>query len=164
MKNLYFIGGPMGVGKTEVSQKLKKLLAACVMLDGDRCWDADPFIVTDETKAMVTDNICHVLNNFLRCSAYQNVVFCWVMHEQSIIDGLLSRLDLRNVRVISLSLTATPYTLKSRLRLDVDRGIRDEDVIPRSLARLPLYAALNTVKLDTTDKTPDDIAKEIARL
>lgn len=164
MKNLYFIGGPMGVGKTEVSQKLKKLLPDCVMLDGDRCWDADPFIVTDETKAMVTDNICHLLNNFLRCSSYRNVVFCWVMHDQSIIDGLLSRLDLREVRVISLSLTATPSALESRLRSDVDRGIRDEDVIPRSLARLPLYSALNTVKLDTSNKTPDDIAKEIARL
>ena len=65
MKTLYLIGGTMGVGKTTVSQQLKKDLANSVFLDGDWCWDADPFQVTDETKEMVMDNICYLLNNFL---------------------------------------------------------------------------------------------------
>lgn len=77
MKTLYLIGGTMGVGKTTVSQQLKKDLANSVFLDGDWCWDADPFQVTDETKEMVMDNICYLLNNFLHCSAYENVIFCW---------------------------------------------------------------------------------------
>ena len=61
MKTLYFISGTMGVGKTAVSQQLKKDLPKSVFLDGDWCWDSDPFQVTDETKAMVTDNICYLL-------------------------------------------------------------------------------------------------------
>ena len=69
MKRLYLIGGTMGVGKTTVCQNLKRLLPNAVFLDGDWCWDADPFQVTDETKAMVLDNICHLLNNFIRCTA-----------------------------------------------------------------------------------------------
>ena len=93
MKKLYLIGGTMGVGKTTVCQQLKRLLPDSVFLDGDWCWDADPFQVTEETMAMVNDNICYLLNNFLRCSAYENVIFCWVMHQQAIIDGVLSRLD-----------------------------------------------------------------------
>ena len=76
MKRLYLIGGPMGVGKTTVGQILKKQLADCVYLDGDWCWDMDPFSVTPETKCMVIDNICTLLNNFLRCTAYKNIVFC----------------------------------------------------------------------------------------
>ena len=64
MKKLYLIGGTMGVGKTTVCQKLKSELNNSVFLDGDWCWDASPFRVTEETKAMVTDNICHLLNNF----------------------------------------------------------------------------------------------------
>ena len=40
MKTLYLIGGTMGVGKTTVSQQLKKDLANSVFLDGDWCWDA----------------------------------------------------------------------------------------------------------------------------
>ena len=82
MKKLYLIGGTMGVGKTATCQQLKSMLSNAVLLDGDWCWDADPFVVTDETKAMVMDNICHVLNNLIRCSAYDNVLFCWVMHER----------------------------------------------------------------------------------
>ena len=42
---------------------------------------------------MVIKNICAVLNNFLKCSVYENVIFCWVMHEQSIIDTIISGLD-----------------------------------------------------------------------
>ncbi|MBO4783943.1 MAG: AAA family ATPase, partial [Lachnospiraceae bacterium] len=56
MKTIYLIGGTMGVGKTTVSQQLKKELPNSVFLDGDWCWDADPFQVTEETKAMVMRN------------------------------------------------------------------------------------------------------------
>ena len=40
----------MGVGKTTISQLLKKQLNNSVFLDGDWCWDSHPFQVTDETK------------------------------------------------------------------------------------------------------------------
>ena len=43
----------MGVGKTTVCRQLKKELPNSVFLDGDWCWDADPFQVTEETKTMV---------------------------------------------------------------------------------------------------------------
>ena len=46
------IGGTMGVGKTTVCQQLKHDLPNSVFLDGDWCWDTNPFQVTDETKAM----------------------------------------------------------------------------------------------------------------
>ena len=89
VKTLYMISGTMGVGKTTVCQQLKQDLQNSVFLDGDWCWDASPFQVTDETKALVMDNICHLLNNFLKCSAYENIIFCWVMHEQNIINSIL---------------------------------------------------------------------------
>ena len=66
-KKLYLIGGPMGVGKTTAGQLLKIRLDNCVFLDGDWCWDMEPFQVTTETKKMVIENICFLLNNFIRC-------------------------------------------------------------------------------------------------
>lgn len=51
----------MGVGKTTVCRRLKVLLPNSVFLDGDWCWDMHPFQITEETKAMVLDNICHLL-------------------------------------------------------------------------------------------------------
>ena len=74
MKRLYLIGGTMGVGKTTVCQILKRQLPNCVFLDGDWCWDMEPFQVNEEKKAMVMENICFLLNNFLRFSAYETIV------------------------------------------------------------------------------------------
>jgi shikimate kinase len=164
MKTLYIIGGTMGVGKTAVSQQLKLDLLNSVLLDGDWCWDASPFQVTDETKAMVTDNICYLLNNFLHCSVYENVIFCWVMHQQSIIDSITEKLDTQNCAVKCISLIANETNLRRRLTEDVESGIRSEDVVERSIARIPMYQTLNTIKIDTNEKTVAMIANEIKRL
>lgn len=161
MKTLYLIGGTMGVGKTVTCQHLKSMLPNAVLLDGDWCWDADPFVVTDETKAMVMDNICHVLNNLIHCSAYDNVVFCWVMHEKAIVDAILSRLDVSGCLVRSISLVCTEEELRRRLERDVSAGTRQQDVIDRSLARLPLYCALDGERIDTTGLTPAMAAERI---
>ena len=118
MKTLYLIGGPMGVGKSAVGQCLKRMLPRAVLLDGDWCWDADPFVVTEETKRMVLSNIRFLLNSFLRCSEYESVVFCWVMHRQEIIEDILSGLDLSGCRTVSVSLTASPEALRARLGRD----------------------------------------------
>lgn len=163
-KSLYLIGGPMGVGKTTVCQLLKRRLERAVFLDGDWCWDADPFQVTDETKQMVLDNIRYLLNSFLGCSAYQNILFCWVMHEQSILDVILSGLALDGCEVCALSLICTPEVLEERLRQDIRRGLRGPDSIPRSQSRLPLYDSLRTQKIDVSHLTPEQTAERIAAL
>ena len=151
----------MGVGKTAVCRKMNCLLNNSVFLDGDWCWNADPFQVTDETKNMVMDNITHLLNNFIHCSAYENIVFSWVLHRQDIIDGLLERLDVRNCTVKTFSLICDEKMLRQRLQQDITNGNRTADVIDRSVARLPLYHELNTIKIETASKSIDDIAKEI---
>jgi shikimate kinase len=164
MKTLYLIGGTMGVGKTTVCQMLKQDLPNSVFLDGDWCWDADPFQVTEETKTLVQDNICHMLNNFLQCSVYETVIFCWVMHEQEIIDSIIAKLKLDNCEVKCISLIADEDNLQRRLTRDVQKGIRKEDVIARSIARIPLYQKLDTVKVDSNNKTIAEIVAEIAQL
>ena len=164
MKKLYLIGGTMGVGKTTVCRALQKKLPHCVFLDGDWCWDMSPFVVNEETKALVMDNICHLLQNFLRCTAYENIIFCWVMHEQSIIDDILSRLDVGEAEVKTISLIASEKAITARLEKDVAAGIRTPDVIERSIARIPLYEKLDTLKIDTNEKTADAVAEEIAAL
>ncbi len=164
MKTLYLIGGTMGIGKTTVSQQLKQKLPNSVFLDGDWCWDANPFQVTEETKTMVTNNICYLLNNFLHCSAYENVIFCWVMHQQKIIDSIIENLDTENCHIKCISLIANENNLRKRLMTDVESGIRTEDVVDRSVARLSLYQNLCTIKIDTNNKTIQMIVDEITQV
>jgi broad-specificity NMP kinase len=161
MKTLYLIGGTMGVGKTAVSQQLKRDLPNSVFLDGDWCWDASPFQVTEETKAMVLDNICYLLNSFLRCSAYENVIFCWVMHQQAIIDSLIANLDIQDCNLRCISLIADEANLRRRISADKNSGIRTDRDIERSMA---LYRTLDTTKIDTSDKSIAAIANEISQL
>lgn len=161
MKTLYLVGGTMGVGKSTVCQILKRRLPDSVFLDGDWCWDAHPFQVTEETKSMVMENICFLLNQFLRCTVYENVIFCWVMHEQGFIDDILGNISLKNCKVRNISFVCDEETLKARLGKDIDKGIRTEDAVLRSVLRLPLYGALETEKIDTKGKTAEAVAKEI---
>ena len=161
MKKLILIGGTMGVGKTTVSQKLMKELDHSVFLDGDWCWNMHPFVVNDETKEMVMDNICYVLNNFIHCHSYDNIIFCWVMHEQMIIDNLLKRLDTKECEVYCISLVCSLEQLTKQIQNDIDLKIREKDVLERSLNRLSLYQSLNNIKIDTSNLKINEIILKI---
>jgi len=163
MKKLYLIGGTMGVGKTTTCRLLRDRLPRCAFLDGDWCWDMHPFVVSTETKAMVMDNIRHMLNNFLHCSAFENVVFCWVMHEQVIIDEILDGLN-GEFESVPVSLVCREDRLIERLEKDVRAGVRQADVIVRSVARIGMYEKLNTIKIDVSDIDPEKAAAQIAAL
>jgi len=112
----------------------------------------------------VMGNICFLLNSFIRCSACENIVFGWVMHRQEIVDEILSRLETQDCAVHLVSLVCTPQALRSRLQADIDAGVRSADVLPRSLERLPLYDALQTVKIDVSDLTPEQAAQRLLQL
>lgn len=164
MKRLYIIGGTMGIGKTTVSKVLNKKLANSVFLDGDWCWNMDPFVVNEETKALVLDNICCLLNNFINCSVFDNIIFCWVLHQQDTIDELLTRINLENVDVKVISLVCNQEALIKRLQQDIDQNIRTNDVIERSLERLKHYQNLNTIKIDVSNLTVNQTVAAIERL
>jgi len=161
-KNLVFINGTMGIGKTTTSKILLKLLPNCVFLDGDWCWYADPWIVTDETKRMMYNNTGYLLNSFLDCSVYENIIFCWVMHLESMIDDLLSLIRNTDYNLYKFSLICSENALRARLQKDIDDGIRGKnDIIDRALARLPNYMNINSIKVDVSDITPEQAANSI---
>jgi hypothetical protein len=161
MKNLVIVGGTAGVGKTTTCRELQKILPRNVFLDGDWCWDMRPFVVTGETKKMVEGNIAHLLNSFLGCSEFENVIFCWVLHEQGMLDDLIARLDHNGCAVHCFSLVSSKRALSERLSRDIAGGKREPDIIERSVARIPLYDALDTVKIDVSTISAADAAKRI---
>lgn len=107
------------------------------------------------------ENISFLLGQFLRCSAYETVLFCWVMQEESIAEDLLHRLDLRDIWVERFTLMASEQVLRQRLERDVAAGLRQRDVIARSVQRLPMYQAMKTVKIDTSDLCVQQAAQQI---
>lgn len=143
----------MGAGKTATCRELMKMLERCVFLDGDWCWMMDPFVVTEETKKMVQDNIAYLLRNFLSCSAYENILFCWVMQDEEIINDILTALAGSEFKLYKFTLMVSAQALTERIQKDVESHVRTPDVLGRSLQRLPLYEKMHTVKIDVSDIT-----------
>lgn len=160
MKKLIFVGGTMGVGKTTVSRQLQKALAPSVFLDGDWCWMMEPFTVDERNKEMVQRNIVFLLRQFLENENFEAVVFCWVLHQQEIIDGLLEALSDLEFSFYSFSLICSEESLRSRLEEDIQKGLREPGVVERSLPRLPLYQQLDTIPIDA-DQGVDGEVKEM---
>ena len=85
------------------------------------------------------------------------------MHQQEILDTLLSKLDLESVEVYPVTLMAKPETIQARIGKDVERGVRSWDVWERSQQRLPLYSALKTEKVWTDGLSPEEAAEAILK-
>ncbi|MGE5398012.1 MAG: AAA family ATPase [Chitinophagales bacterium] len=164
MKKLIIVNGTMGVGKSTVCKQLLKILKPGVWLDGDWCWNMNPFIVSEENKEMVLNNICYLLKSFLNNAGYEYVIFCWVIHHDDIFNRLLMRLQGLEFELHKISLICSDRALTARLQNDVDAGIRDHDIIEKSISRCALYRSMDTEKIDVSDITAEQAALEIKQL
>lgn len=91
-KQLILVGGAMGVGKSAVCLELLRQLTPGVWLDGDWCWNMNPFVVSEENKRMVLSNITHLLRAYLNNSSCRYVLFCWVMDQPLLFEAVLGPL------------------------------------------------------------------------
>lgn len=163
-KKLIIINGTMGVGKTTISSELNKELSNSIWLDGDWCWNMDPFIVNKETKAIVIDNITHILRNYISISHIEHIIFNWVIDINEIFDLILNPLKDLEVEVIKITLTCSKETLVNRISKDIKSGKREKDSINKSLKRVKLYDKLNTIKINTDNKSVQECVQDIIKL
>ena len=64
----------------------------------------------------------------------------------------------------SISLISDEASLTQRISKDIASNLRQPDVLKRSLERLAMYQELNTIKIDTNEKTVAMIANEIEQI
>lgn len=87
-----------------------------------------------------------------------------LIHQEYIFTQLLELLKDYDFELYKISLVCSETALKSRLKIDVKSGIRELDVIDRSLQRLVLYNSMDTVKIDVSDIDSKQAAIEIIKL
>lgn len=157
-KKLIVINGTMGVGKSTICKELYKSIDNSVWLDGDWCWMMNPFVVTEEGKEMVIDNIQHLLNNFLLNSQHEVVIFCWVMHHQEIFDSIIERLNKCEYDLHWFTLKCSKEALIDRMKGDN----RTENGIEKSVGYSEeLFNNLDSEKIDTSRMSIEEVVNEI---
>ncbi|MGO5075796.1 AAA family ATPase [Clostridium sporogenes] len=164
MKKLIIINGTMGVGKTATSKALYRKLENSVWLDGDWCWMMNPFIVNDENKAMVLDNITHFLRNFLLNSSFEYVIFNWVIDLEEIFDMILSKLNGLEFEVIKITLICNEDSFRKRVSKDIATNLREKEALNIGLERIPLYENMDTIKIDTSYISISETANKIIKI
>lgn len=73
-------------------------------------------------------------------------------------------LDTNDCEIYACPLLCGEETIRTRLQGDIDKGLRTPDVLGRSLERIPFYDSLNTIKIDTDNKTVLEICNTIIPL
>ncbi len=160
MKRLILINGPMGIGKTTVGRKLAEKLPNCQLIDGDDVWRVFPFEVNEETQKLVVANLRSMIAHALNSTWVENLVLTWVIPEETIFDLLLDDQPLKDTAVFCFTLLGNEKTLRERIERDA-AGLRTIDVLERSLRYLPKFEAMNTEKINTIEKSPEEIAARL---
>lgn len=157
MKDLIIINGSPGVGKTAVSRALNKGLSKSIWIDGDWCWKMAPFIVNEENKTMVESNINHFLNNAIKNSNFDHIIFSWVIPADSIMNRIISRLETSDLNIHTFTLICDGKMLKKRMKKDQ----REKDQILDSIQSQGKFIQMDTIKIDTSDLDVNDVARII---
>jgi len=151
----------MGIGKTTVCEKLYQEIDRCVWLDGDWCWMMHPWNFSENNKKMVLNNISYILNNYLNNGYFKVVLFDWVLHQNTIYEKVLSRIKKPyEFELFKISLISNERALSERL---LQAGV-DKTKLDNSIGRLPLYYDLDTLKIDTSDLTADEVVCHIKNI
>ena len=161
MKRVVIINGPIGVGKTTVGKLLCKRLDKSAFIDGDWCFDLHPFIANKETKDMAIDNIVHIINNYLNCSYCDFVVFCWVMDKKEVYRKIVENIQREDIRLYEITLNCTEEALVDRWHKDTLCDWRIDEWLNISKKSLKYFKGLDTILIDTSNKSAIDIAEKI---
>lgn len=80
MKNILFLCGPNGIGKTTISKEIIKQLPNSAYVDSDPCRVMNPFVLNDDTIPTIAKNISNLIINYLKCPVVNTVVFSYGFH------------------------------------------------------------------------------------
>lgn len=153
-KKLIIVNGPSGIGKTATCRELQQLFPKSVWLDGDWCWMANPWIVTEETKRMAVNNMSFLLNSFLNCTEYEFILYSWIFRSDEVFSLILDNFIHTDFKLYKFTLTCNPDVFIKRLK---DAG-REESKIPMCVESLYQCESTESEKIDTTNSSAKEIA------
>ena len=117
-------------------------------------------ILINGTMGVGKSAVCEALKQQLPRCVMLDGDWCWVIHENSILQSILSRLQ-HEYALHAFTLTCSEEELTGRLERDIQSGLRDPGSVARSLERKAHYVDMPTVRIDTSHMTAEAVAQEI---
>jgi GTPase SAR1 family protein len=163
MKNLLFICGANGIGKTTICRSILKRLANSAYVDSDSCRAMNPFVLNDDTIPAIQKNISCIIKNFFDCPAVQTVIFSYGLHgrRREIFNGIIEDIAGYEYNFIPLLLVCGESENIRRMNCDG----RDTERIQRAVeASREAYADIGYLTLDISVLSVDEAAARIMEL
>lgn len=151
---LIFIGGEAWTGKTTCAEILFRRLHNSAWLDGDDVWRVNPWSLDDPRLRTSDINMAFVLQTYLRSKFDYVILSSIVLCVPYITERILQRIKGVEYDLLSFTLLCDEATLARRAKQ------RDDNTSPDFLL-LHQTMELNTIKIDTTDREPEEVVDEI---
>jgi broad-specificity NMP kinase len=151
---LILIGGEAWTGKTTCAEILFRRLHNSAWLDGDDVWRVNPWSLDDPRLRISDVNVAFVLQTYLQ-SKFEYIIFSSiVLCDPNITERILAMIEGVEYELLSFTLVCDVATLKRRARQ------RDNNTSPNFLL---LHRAMerNTIKIDTANRTPEDVVDDV---
>lgn len=163
MKNLLFICGPNGIGKTSICRSILIRLANSAYVDSDPCRAMNPFALNDDTMPAIRKNISGMIKNYFDCPAVQTVIFSYGLHgrRREIFNGIIDDIAGYEYNFIPLLLVCGESENIRRMNCDG----RDTERIQRAVeASREAYSDISYPTLDISMLSVDEAAARILEI
>lgn len=160
------INGQAGTGKTTTAKILLEKFENSAYISGDSLVTVRPFGVNEKTDRLIIKNSISLIKNFEQ-ENYDVVIICGIIRNQTQLDSFINNLN-KKTDFLFIWLRASKEVRRKRKMESardgvdnpsefdfIDKIIHDHDSFDIKFGRF--------LEIDTTDKTPEEIAEIIKR-
>lgn len=160
MKNILFLCGPNGIGKTTICKEIIKKLPNSAYVDSDPCRMMNPFILNDDTIPTIAKNISDLLINYLKCPIVNTVVFSYGFHgrRREVFQRVLLEISKMEHEFIPFLLWCSEEENINRMNFDNRSTIRIQRTLNESRKA---FDDLSYPKIDITNLSISEATKTI---
>lgn len=160
MKNILFLCGPNGIGKTTICKEIIKQLPNSAYVDSDPCRIMNPFILNDDTIPTIAKNISDLLINYLKCPIVNTVVFSYGFHgrRREVFQRVVSEISQTEHNFIPLLLLCSEEENINRMNFDNRSANRIQRALNESRKA---FDDVTYPKLDITNMSVSEATKAI---
>lgn len=162
MKNLLFICGPNGIGKTTICKEIVHKLHHSAYVDSDPCRLMNPFILNDETIPTIAKNMSDLLINYIDCPAIETVIFSYGFHgrRREVFEIVMNTVSKRDFNFIPFLLTCNEEENIKRMNMDNRNPERKQRAIEESRKA---FDDVPYPQIDITDFSVSEAAENIIK-